>query len=58
MIGKSEMALSSEKRYASDEEFLRLRHTRDAIPRRVWLVLFTVLFERFTFYAATGPFRK
>lgn len=48
----------SNMRDATDEEINGLRHVIDELPRKVWISLLVSGAERFTFYAASTPWRK
>lgn len=47
-----------EKREATQDEVANLQHVADSVPAVVWVALVAGAAERFTFYAATTPWRK
>lgn len=46
------------KREATEDEIVNLQHVVDSVPAVVWVALVAAAAERFTFYAATTPWRK
>ncbi|KAM5434518.1 peptide transporter ptr2 [Microsporum canis] len=46
------------KREATEDEIVNLQHVVDSVPAVVWVALVAAAAERFTFYAATTPWRS